>query len=82
MPIGAHILTAADDPVIPLADFHALQLPPQVTLDVATHGGHCGFLDGWHLRGFRRGVRRAPSAAGLFVTASGENRSVSPQQLD
>lgn len=52
MPINAHILTAADDPVIPLADFLALQLPPRVTLDVAEHGGHCGFLDGWHLRGF------------------------------
>jgi len=52
MPINAHILTAADDPVIPLADFQALQLPPQVVLEVAEHGGHCGFLDGWHLRGF------------------------------
>ena len=38
------ILAAADDPVIPVADFHALRLPPQVELDIATHGGHCGFL--------------------------------------
>jgi len=80
MPIGAHILTAADDPVIPLADFHALQLPPQVTLDVATHGGHCGFLDGWHLRGFAEEyvAHRLLQAC----LSSGENRSVSPQQLD
>ena len=40
------ILTAADDPIIPVADFHALRLPPNVELDIAAHGGHCGFLDG------------------------------------
>jgi len=38
------ILAAADDPVIPVADFRALRLPPQVELDIAAHGGHCGFL--------------------------------------
>jgi predicted alpha/beta-fold hydrolase len=42
--VAATILTAADDPVIPVADFHALQLPPQVELDIAAHGGHCGFV--------------------------------------
>lgn len=44
--VPATILTAADDPIIPVADFHAMRLPPQVELDVAAHGGHCGFLDG------------------------------------
>lgn len=50
--VPATILTAADDPVIPVADFHALQLPPQVELDVARHGGHCGFIAGASLRSF------------------------------
>lgn len=44
--VPATILTAADDPIIPVADFHALRLPPNVELDIAAHGGHCGFLDG------------------------------------
>ena len=46
------ILTAADDPVIPVADFHALDLPPTAELDIATHGGHCGFLRDWSLERF------------------------------
>jgi predicted alpha/beta-fold hydrolase len=50
--VAATILTAADDPVIPIADFHALELPPQVELDIAPHGGHCGFLGDFALRSF------------------------------
>lgn len=48
----ADILMAADDPVIPVADFHALALPAGVTLEIARWGGHCGFLLGAHLDGF------------------------------
>lgn len=44
------ILTAADDPVIPVADFHALQLPPQAELDIARYGGHCAFIGDFSLR--------------------------------
>ncbi len=50
--VPATILTAADDPVIPIGDFHSLELPPQVELDVAAHGGHCGFLESTSLRRF------------------------------
>lgn len=50
--IAATILTAADDPVIPVANFHALQLPPNVELDIAAHGGHCGFIEHYSLRSF------------------------------
>lgn len=50
--IPAHILTAADDPVIPIADFRSLALPPHVALDIAPHGGHCGFLLGWGMRSY------------------------------
>lgn len=52
MRVPASILTAADDPVIPVADFRALRLPPQVELDIAPHGGHCGFLSDFALRSY------------------------------
>jgi predicted alpha/beta-fold hydrolase len=47
--VPARILTAEDDPIIPVTDFHALRLPPHSRLEIAPHGGHCGFLPG--LRG-------------------------------
>jgi predicted alpha/beta-fold hydrolase len=50
--VPATILTAADDPVIPVDDFRDLQLPPLVELDIATHGGHCGFISSYSLRSF------------------------------
>jgi predicted alpha/beta-fold hydrolase len=42
--VPANILTAADDPVIPVADFRALQLSPSTELTIVPHGGHCGFI--------------------------------------
>ena len=50
--VPAHLLMAADDPVIPVADFHALSLPPGARLEIAAQGGHCGFLLGAGLDGF------------------------------
>lgn len=50
--IPATILTAADDPLIPVDAFRALELPPQVELDVAAYGGHCGFIRDFSLRSF------------------------------
>ncbi|MDO1529678.1 alpha/beta fold hydrolase [Fulvimonas sp. R45] len=46
MQVPATILTARDDPVIPVAAFEKLELPPDVELDIADHGGHCGFIRG------------------------------------
>jgi uncharacterized protein len=46
------ILTAADDPIIPVADFEQLRLPPGASLRIARHGGHCGFLRDLRMRGF------------------------------
>lgn len=43
--VPAHILMAQDDPVIPFAHFREWQLPGCATLEVAGHGGHCGFLE-------------------------------------
>ena len=50
--VPATILTAIDDPVIPIADFLTLKLPPNVELDIAPHGGHCGFIRDFSLRSF------------------------------
>jgi hypothetical protein len=48
--LPTYILTAQDDPVIPVEDFHALQLPAHAELEIAPHGGHCGFIADWSLR--------------------------------
>lgn len=50
--VPADILTAADDPVIPVEDFHALRLPDSARVEIARHGGHCAFLQGARLDGF------------------------------
>jgi predicted alpha/beta-fold hydrolase len=50
--VPADILMAADDPVIPLAEFHALVLPAHARLQITGHGGHCGFLLNRHMDGF------------------------------
>jgi len=44
------ILTAADDPVIPVANFHELTLAPHTELTIVPHGGHCGFIRDLSLR--------------------------------
>ncbi len=43
--VPATIITAADDPIIPVADFEDLRLPPCASLDIQRWGGHCGFLE-------------------------------------
>ena len=50
--VPVSILTAADDPVIPVAAFHALELPPTACLEIAEHGSHCAFLEGLGLSGY------------------------------
>ena len=52
MPIPATILTAEDDPVIPVSSFRNLQLPPNVELDISRYGGHCGFISGMNMTSF------------------------------
>jgi len=65
MRVPATILTAADDPVIPVADFHALDLPDNVELDIAAHGGHCGFIENLSLRSFAPRYITARIASGF-----------------
>ncbi len=50
--VPADILMSADDPVIPIEDFHALSLPPIAKVEIARWGGHCGFLTNIRLDGF------------------------------
>jgi predicted alpha/beta-fold hydrolase len=64
------ILTARDDPVIPVADFEALVLPPNVELDIAERGGHCGFLRDFRFDSFTDdyiAARLAAVADGRFA---------------
>ena len=48
----ADILTSEDDPVIPVREFHALHLNPESRVEIARHGGHCGFLETATLEGY------------------------------
>jgi len=50
--VPASILTSADDPVIDVDDFARLQLPPGVSVEIAPHGGHCGFLENLRCEGY------------------------------
>jgi hypothetical protein len=49
MQIPATIVAAADDPVIPVADFHRLVPARSTELLLTQHGGHCGFIQGARL---------------------------------
>jgi uncharacterized protein len=48
--VPATILTAEDDPIIPVADFRELELAPTTELVIVPHGGHCGFIRDASLR--------------------------------
>jgi predicted alpha/beta-fold hydrolase len=50
--VPVSVLAAADDPIIPVDTLHRLQLPAHSSLEIAEHGGHCGFIEGPDLRGF------------------------------
>ena len=65
--VPVSVLAAADDPIIPVDTLHALQLPAHSSLQIAQHGGHCGFIEGPGLSGFaERWV------AGRLLAALGE----------
>ena len=52
MTIPATILTARDDPMIPVKAFEELDLPANVELDIAPYGGHCSFMHGFNMKSF------------------------------
>jgi predicted alpha/beta-fold hydrolase len=45
--VPATILTADDDPIVPVDDFHDLPDNPCLELLISLHGGHCSFLKNW-----------------------------------
>jgi len=48
--VPSHLIIAADDPVIPAADLARITQPPNMTVELSAHGGHCAFLDRFSLR--------------------------------
>lgn len=72
--VPVSILTAADDPVIPVHCFHELRLPPTARLEISRYGGHCGFIEGLHLGGFgeRWVADRLAHAEGLGAERDGQ----------
>lgn len=47
--IPTTVLTSADDPVVPVADYYQLAANPRLEILVTQYGGHCGFLKNWKL---------------------------------
>lgn len=45
--VPATILTAEDDPVVPVCDFHELPDNPLLELLISRYGGHCAYLKNW-----------------------------------
>ena len=43
--VDCRIIAAADDPVIPVADFRDLPSDKNLRIKIFEHGGHCGFVD-------------------------------------
>jgi len=50
LPVPTTIITAKDDPIIPVEDFHQLKLNHRTNLVIHAFGGHNGFVDGFLLK--------------------------------
>jgi predicted alpha/beta-fold hydrolase len=48
--VGTTIMTAKDDPIIPVEDFYQLELNERTNLSIHDFGGHNGFIDGFFLK--------------------------------
>jgi predicted alpha/beta-fold hydrolase len=53
--VPADVLMSADDPVIPLHEFDRIASFPNIRLELAAHGGHCGFIQSAKLDGYAEG---------------------------
>jgi predicted alpha/beta-fold hydrolase len=64
--VPAAIVTATDDPVIPIGDYHGLGVPASTEMILTDHGGHCGFIEDWRLKSWIEDllVERLSRAAG------------------
>ena len=50
LPVPTTIITAKDDPIIPVEDFYQLELNHRTNLVIHSFGGHNGFIDGFFLK--------------------------------
>jgi len=50
LPVPLLVLTAADDPIIPVEDFRELEENYQLRVQVERYGGHCGFLQDYRFQ--------------------------------
>jgi predicted alpha/beta-fold hydrolase len=50
LPVATTIITAADDPIIPVEDFQRLKLNHRTRLEIHACGGHNGFIDGFFFK--------------------------------
>jgi hypothetical protein len=62
--VPSHIISTADDPMIPAADLERLHPSPALSITVTERGGHCGYVDtlgatSWAERQICRLVERA-----------------------
>jgi predicted alpha/beta-fold hydrolase len=48
--VDTTIITARDDPIIPVDDFYQLEINGHTNLSIQTYGGHNGFIDGFLLK--------------------------------
>ena len=56
--VPATILTAADDPIVPVDDFHDLPDNPWLELLISLYGGHCSFLKNWRFESLAEDLMR------------------------
>ncbi len=47
--VPAHVIVAADDPIIPFEDIERLEAPACLTVEATAFGGHCGYIHGLSL---------------------------------
>ena len=59
LPVETTIITADDDPIIPVEDFHQLELNELTRLSIHAFGGHNGFIDGIFLKSWYEDVLAA-----------------------
>jgi predicted alpha/beta-fold hydrolase len=50
LPVDTTIITAKDDPIIPVEDFYQLDINARTQLCIHDFGGHNGFIDGFFLK--------------------------------
>ncbi len=62
--IPTRIITATDDPIIPISDIRGLPRPDALDIEILDRGGHCGFIENWRMDGWieRRLVAELTSA--------------------